>query len=139
MKFCRIFDFTKIQQKIFICYRHSLFQEGAKEDQAEDSAGLGYPHPIVYYRGIWTDSSSERELRNQFQKNKTKKTFYYYFIIFFILKNKIIEILGQRPFSFSSKYTTITSSVRRFVPHNLKLQSDSEACTAAAVAAVSYR
>ncbi len=21
-------------------------------DQAEDSAGLGYPHPMVYYRGI---------------------------------------------------------------------------------------
>ena len=26
--------------------------EFPSNDQAEDSAGLGYPHPIVYYRGI---------------------------------------------------------------------------------------
>ena len=26
--------------------------EVPSNDQAEDSAGLGYPHPIVYYRGI---------------------------------------------------------------------------------------
>ncbi len=26
--------------------------EVPSNDQAEDSAGLGYPHPMVYYRGI---------------------------------------------------------------------------------------
>ena len=39
--------------------------EVPSNDQAEDSAGLGYPHPIVNYRGIWTGSSSEQELRIQ--------------------------------------------------------------------------